>query len=126
MYHSMMVEVSGQMRRVGYRLDRSERARFPNRWLWQWSKAGFGRRAVPHHLFVCLFLAALGLHLEKAMAPHSSTLAWKIPWTGLHCCAGFLYLPLSSRGAQASHCGGFSRCGAQGLEWVGFSSLRAQ
>ena len=20
--------------------------------------------------------------LEKAMAPHSSTLAWKIPWTG--------------------------------------------
>jgi len=21
---------------------------------------------------------------EKAMAPHSSTLAWKIPWTGLH------------------------------------------
>ena len=20
-------------------------------------------------------------HLEKAMAPHSSTLAWKIPWT---------------------------------------------
>ena len=23
----------------------------------------------------------LPLHLEKAMAPHSSTLAWKIPWT---------------------------------------------
>ena len=22
------------------------------------------------------------LHLEKAVAPHSSTLAWKIPWTG--------------------------------------------
>ena len=22
-----------------------------------------------------------GRHLEKAMAPHSSTLAWKIPWT---------------------------------------------
>ena len=21
------------------------------------------------------------LHTEKAMAPHSSTLAWKIPWT---------------------------------------------
>ena len=21
------------------------------------------------------------LHLEKTMAPHSSTLAWKIPWT---------------------------------------------
>ena len=22
-----------------------------------------------------------GLSMEKAMAPHSSTLAWKIPWT---------------------------------------------
>ena len=21
------------------------------------------------------------IHMEKAMAPHSSTLAWKIPWT---------------------------------------------
>ena len=26
-------------------------------------------------------LVVLSLHLEKAMAPHSSTLAWKIPWT---------------------------------------------
>ena len=31
-------------------------------------------------LFLYLSLAVLGL-LEKAMAPHSSTLAWKIPWT---------------------------------------------
>ena len=23
----------------------------------------------------------LSLHMEKAMAPHSSTLAWEIPWT---------------------------------------------
>ena len=22
----------------------------------------------------------VGIHTEKAMAPHSSTLAWKIPW----------------------------------------------
>ena len=31
----------------------------------------------------CLFLLGLLFHslLEKAMAPHSSTLAWKIPWT---------------------------------------------
>ena len=28
-------------------------------------------------LFACL----LGTKHEKAMAPHSSTLAWKIPWT---------------------------------------------
>ena len=27
------------------------------------------------------FLLLLALSLEKAMAPHSSTLAWKIPWT---------------------------------------------
>ena len=29
-------------------------------------------------LYLCLFCC---LALEKAMAPHSSTLAWKIPWT---------------------------------------------
>ena len=28
-----------------------------------------------------LNLVAIRLMLEKAMAPHSSTLAWKIPWT---------------------------------------------
>jgi len=27
-----------------------------------------------------VFVAIWGLSLEKAMAPHSSTLAWKIPW----------------------------------------------
>ena len=28
-----------------------------------------------------LFWGMLGLCSEKVMAPHSSTLAWKIPWT---------------------------------------------
>ena len=28
-----------------------------------------------------LYLEGIGLAKEKAMAPHSSTLAWKIPWT---------------------------------------------
>ena len=27
-------------------------------------------------------MTGLGFQSEKAMAPHSSTLAWKIPWTG--------------------------------------------
>ena len=31
---------------------------------------------VPLHLIIIM-----GLAMEKAMAPHSSTLAWKIPWT---------------------------------------------
>ena len=26
-------------------------------------------------------VAVVGARTEKAMAPHSSTLAWKIPWT---------------------------------------------
>ena len=26
------------------------------------------------------FVAVEGINLEKAMAPHSSTLAWKLPW----------------------------------------------
>ena len=30
---------------------------------------------------VCLFWVDLDYGLEKAMAPHSSTLAWKIPGT---------------------------------------------
>ena len=41
------------------------------------------------HLVLChpllflspIFLSYQGLFLEKAMSPHSSTLAWKIPWT---------------------------------------------
>ena len=31
-------------------------------------------------LISLLFNTCLGLSSEKAMAPHSSTLAWKIPW----------------------------------------------
>ena len=30
---------------------------------------------------VALFFVSLGTSMEKAMAPHSSTLAWKTPWT---------------------------------------------
>ena len=34
------------------------------------------------HLFIfALISSILGGGSEKAMAPHSSTLAWKIPWT---------------------------------------------
>ena len=29
---------------------------------------------------VCVFIYTSQLASEKAMAPHSSTLAWKIPW----------------------------------------------
>ena len=42
-------------------------------------------REVPLSFFLFkknyLFMAVLGLGWEKAMVPHSSTLAWKIPWT---------------------------------------------
>ena len=30
---------------------------------------------------VTFLWGTVGVYLEKAMAPHSSTLAWKIPWT---------------------------------------------
>ena len=36
-----------------------------------------GFRVIPAHDIYC----ALFLLLEKAMAPHSSTVAWRIPWT---------------------------------------------
>ena len=41
-----------------------------------------GRRVKTLSIFVIcfFFLAVPGLSSEKAMAPHSSTLAWKIPW----------------------------------------------
>ena len=32
-------------------------------------------------LFLLLLFVVVVIHSEKAMAPHSSTLAWKIPWT---------------------------------------------
>ena len=36
----------------------------------------------PHILGIIFVInARLALFSEKAMAPHSSTLAWKIPWT---------------------------------------------
>ena len=78
-------------------------------------------------------IPGLGRFLEKVMATHSSTLAWKIPWTeepgrlqsmGLqrvgHDWATSLHF--SSCGARAFHCGGFSCCEAQALGLAGFSS----
>ena len=39
---------------------------------------------MPTHLNFCIFKKRLwynyNILLEKAMAPHSSTLAWEIPW----------------------------------------------
>ena len=40
-------------------------------------KTGYGIHPSP----VIDLSTVLGDNLEKAMAPHSSTLAWKIPWT---------------------------------------------
>ena len=39
------------------------------------------RKDVTHRAVSSLRLRLSNLILEKAMAPHSSTLAWKIPWT---------------------------------------------
>ena len=38
-------------------------------------------KSLPGQACVGWFLGALRRQAEKAMAPHSSTLAWKIPWT---------------------------------------------
>ena len=35
-----------------------------------------------HFLYTsCSFIGSIAYVMEKAMAPHSSTFAWKIPWT---------------------------------------------
>ena len=40
-----------------------------------------GDQGIAVLFFFFFFKAILSNQTEKAMAPHSSTLAWKIPWT---------------------------------------------
>ena len=42
----------------------------------------FGNFCTIHPEWLLKFLRELAIFLEKAMASHSGTLAWKIPWTG--------------------------------------------
>ena len=46
---------------------------------WKWKHGFLGYRLLWRHydFYGCRY----GVYAEKAMAPHSSTLAWKIPWT---------------------------------------------
>ena len=37
--------------------------------------------ANPMMVIILQYIHVLNQHLEKAMATHSSTLAWRIPWT---------------------------------------------
>ena len=39
------------------------------------------KRTLLHCWWECKLIRHYGEQSEKAMAPHSSTLAWKIPWT---------------------------------------------
>ena len=51
----------------------------------RWDGGAVGRREVQEGGDICVHIAVYrgfpGDSGEKAMAPHSSTLAWKIPWT---------------------------------------------
>ena len=55
----------------GYRIGNSERL------LWRFEHTGTNPLQMPKDNFIWLFYCLV----EKAMAPHSRTLAWKIPWT---------------------------------------------
>ena len=44
-------------------------------------ESSMAHMGLPQLLFVVVFFAWSIKRLEKAMAPHSSTFAWKIPWT---------------------------------------------
>ena len=47
----------------------------------QWGAIAFSHRVQKSVLYICVSFAILHIgSSEKAMAPHSSTLAWKIPW----------------------------------------------
>ena len=47
-------------------------------WLSDWTTTSEGAELLGHRNMT-IYLPLIG-NLEKAMAPHSSTLAWKIPW----------------------------------------------
>ena len=47
----------------------------------EWSSPPLHNHSLWNHLHYSLFYSTLATHSEKAMASHSSTLAWKIPWT---------------------------------------------
>ena len=49
--------------------------------LWLCSGAEVQKQAKNMFVFSFLIWLSVDLFLEKAVAPHSSTLAWKIPWT---------------------------------------------
>jgi len=51
-------------------------------WLSNWTtKARPNNQSWQHESFCVCVCVCVYFTLEKAMAPHSSTLAWKIPWT---------------------------------------------
>ena len=53
-----------------------------DRGAWQATSMELQRVGLNFYIFMCVYMY-IHIHthlLEKAMAPHSSTLAWKIPW----------------------------------------------
>ena len=51
------------------------------RWPSMSQKTGWAKKQISGHWICWHFYHGLESLAEKAMAPHSSTLAWKIPWT---------------------------------------------
>ena len=52
----------------------------PNMHTQLFSKMDFQLRGLWNHILTSHIMGQYTILLEKAMAPHSSTLAWKIPW----------------------------------------------
>ena len=53
-----------------------------DRGAWQATSMELQRAGLNFYIYMCVYMCIhIHTHLpEKAMAPHSSTLAWKIPW----------------------------------------------
>ena len=77
LYHSSFCVENGLSGNKGGRKDhiRGHGSNLVKEWWWQWEGRKIG--------FSCVQLTGFsdGLERQKAVAPHSSTLAWKIPWT---------------------------------------------
>ena len=61
--------------------NESNKAYFPNRGIWNKGKYINPKEVKKGECGEKTFREQKGQSMEKAMAPHSSTLAWKSPWT---------------------------------------------
>ena len=78
---SLLMKVKEESKKVGLKLNIQKTKIMASDPITSWEIGGETVETVADFIFWLALLAQQGLGGSKAMAPHSSTLAWKIPWT---------------------------------------------